>query len=290
MWKLAFWLALGTAKQADSLTVYDCNHPTQQIQAVDLLEPQSCPDPINDYKDPVNSNVMILQTDSAYPVQAYQCLVVVSRQSTYCGIDSWTGVSEWPTWMKNIPIDPDDCRTAVKNRKFVFEGQEIEFTPGIRTQHTYFSHGEVGTDEDRTNRCKSTSYFRGTKYYQGRYEETHVDITVSQVTGLADLSSGYVTFQNGLRTLYADQVARDAFLGTLVWEKTEPSCEDTISEIYTGSAELHERKTEDETLRDSLVMVKDQKTGQYAGFVLKTTRQTGRTKLIPIHRLQHWQR
>ena len=69
-----------------------------------------------------------------------------------------------------------------------------------------------------------------------------------------------------------DLVARDSFLGTIVWEAEPTECEDSVSEIYFGQAEIRERRGTQDNLADSIIMIRQEQTNQFAGLVVKKPR------------------
>ncbi len=64
---------------------------------------------------------------------------------------------------------------------------------------------------------------------------------MDKIRGSHDTQTGKVTFNNGvrLRAPFKDEVLRDAFVGTIVWDAKEPNCSATVSQIYLGKAEVH---------------------------------------------------
>jgi hypothetical protein len=118
------------------------------------------------------------------------------------------------------------------------------------------------------------TFTTGGQTYHGHYETTILQLHLKTERATVDLSSGQITFFNGLRTKFKDGVVRDAYEGTIVWDTVEPSCQETVSEVYMGEAELHARKHEDDALdlSESIIMVADNVTGQFAGLVLKNHR------------------
>ena len=255
-----------------AITVYDCDSPTAQVQVVDLLEPAPCPDPVNDYEEPEPIRAQVLQVDSTHPVVGYQCLAVVSRMTAMCAFDSFLGVVEWPIWQDKLNIDPQACRQAVIDKEIVVDGKTIKFTPGTSQDLSYTSHGAVDKTGSRVNRCTAAAFTRAGKYFNSHYETTLISVTITPVTGLADLATGQVNFNNGIRTNYMDLVARDSFLGTIVWSAEPTECEDSVSEVYFGKAEIHKRRDPQEDLAESIIMIRQEQTGQFAGLVVKKPR------------------
>ena len=91
---------------AMAMSAYDCQDVNTTHIMVDLLEPQPCPDPILDYEKPRPQLVQILQTDTAMPVSATQCIASISKKVTRCGFDSLTYGSKWTVWDLAYEVTP----------------------------------------------------------------------------------------------------------------------------------------------------------------------------------------
>jgi len=69
-----------------TLTVYDCEDPKTKFEAIDLTEPKPCPNPEKDFNPPQAMNIQVIQTDTTYPINTYQCTASVSNKVTKCGL------------------------------------------------------------------------------------------------------------------------------------------------------------------------------------------------------------
>ena len=264
-------LVLAAALQvAGALTVYDCDRPVHSVQAVDLMNPKECPSPERDYQPPQLHRAIIIQTDPGSTNFGFQCLITRSRDVTYCGVDSWTGVTESPIWEERVELTGKQCREIVETGEFKTEGQVFKTPVNSYTTHSYYSHGKVATSGYYANRCETTAFYRGDKYFDNHYEITKRKVTIKNITGSVDLAEGQVTFQNGLRAPVGQLVMQDEFEGTIVWDKKEHHCEEEISLVYQGQAEVHRRRDRGDSWKDALLMVKDQNRQQFAGFVLQS--------------------
>lgn len=264
---LTFVLLVATAAQrglVKGMTTYNCQDPNATHIMVDLLEPQPCPDPDLDYERPRPQRVQILQTDTAMPVMATQCIVAISKKVTRCGFDSLTYGSKWTVWDLGYEVTPSECRKAVKAGELQVEGRKFPVTLNRKVTHRFYSQG--GLDNDMN--CHYEGYFKsGNDYFSKSFEETKIDITLRMIRGTANTATQEVIFRNGIRTKYPDGVARDDLEGTLVWEIKKPECKDTVSELYDGLSMLHRRR--EDSLLDSIILVNNNETKQYAGLVLQ---------------------
>lgn len=98
------FLAAWMCPAVGAFTAYDCQHPNARFEPVSLVEPEKCPDPINDYSDPVNVTVQLLQVNHRRDVPVYQCRVEVTRQVTVCGFDSISYGSDTVQYRQQVPV------------------------------------------------------------------------------------------------------------------------------------------------------------------------------------------
>ena len=88
---LLFIVGLLAFARMGSVTVYDCS-PSSRLSytLLDLTGPQQCSNPKDDYSIPTNVSVQVLHTDTAVPVEAYQCVVTITKMVVGWGYDSLT--------------------------------------------------------------------------------------------------------------------------------------------------------------------------------------------------------
>ena len=260
----AIILLQGGPPLARAMIAYDCNHPNVTHMSIDLVQPEPWPDPDRDYEPPRKQRVQILQTASALPVQATQCLIAISKKVTRCGFDSLTYGSKWTVWQMAYEVTPKECREAATRGTIKVEGRPYKVVPNTKAAHRFYSQGSL----DNEMNCYHVSGFKsGEHYFTKSYEETLVEITIKVIRGTADTATGQVLFQNNIRANYKDEVARDVLEGTMVWVAEEPECQDTVSELYQGLSLLYRRR--EENLLESIIIVRNNATDQFAGLVLK---------------------
>ena len=255
-----------TTSIATAFTVFDCDSEKTLYAPIDLTEPKACPDPVKDFLPPEDLRVQVIQTDTSVPMMGYQCLVEVTKNVNSCGFTHITYADSWPAFAKQVVILPDQCREAVKTGKIKIDGRIYDAEVGTHKQYNFYSHGEVNN-----GKCTKTEDFmsEGMVFYAS-YEYVNININIAAIRGYVDTANNVVTFggaHSGLTARYMDGVVRDHFAGTIVWNATVPECHETVSEIYLGPATIH-KKISGEAI-DSVVMVKDQTTKQYAGLVLR---------------------
>lgn len=251
--------------KARPFKVFDCESPRVTYTPIDLTAPQHCADPVNDFEDPVPQRVQILQTDTSVPMMGYQCLATVTKHVVPCGFTHITYADSWPAFDKQVEILPNECREAVQKGYIIIEKRKYEVQVGTSQQFNFFSHGSVNN-----GKCETEDFLSEGMVFYASYEKVHLDITIDVIRGYVNTADNLVTFEgrhSGLITRYMDGVVRDHFAGTIVWNATIPKCHETVSQVYLGDAQLHKRKGGDAL--ESVVMVQNEETMQYAGLVLR---------------------
>lgn len=257
----------------EALRAYNCQDKPLYLP-ISLLHPQSCPDPVRDYHPEETIRAQILQAETNYPMTAYQCSVTISRRVTRCGHDSLTYATKTTVYKQALEVTPQACRDAVASREIVVEQQRIPVVIGKLTSEVWHSRGSV---EALSGACEVEASFQsGDHQVEKSYEETMADVMVKVVRGAYDVSSGVVTFTNGLAARAMDGVVRDGELGMMVWSAPEPSCEDTVSEIYLGPVQIH-RRQDQKGDHEAIVLVADNATEQYAGLQLRAPKRICQT-------------
>lgn len=260
---LGIWAIQKKPTGTEGLTVYDCQEDKLTFTTVDLIEPERCADPENDYEAPRHQTVQLLQTATEVPVLGYQCKVSITKEVTRCGFDSIQYGTQAPVWEKDIEVTPAECRQATSKHVLSVDNKVYEVDLGKTTVEQFYSHGWLAEDGS----CTTTKFESGGMWFEKSYERTTMRIRVQVLRGTADGSTGKVVFANGLRANFADGVLRDAMEGTIVWDSTVAKCADTTSEVYYGAAKLHEKKGS--TIVEGILMIEDDEKKQYAGLVLR---------------------
>lgn len=263
------WLIILLAVTVKAWQAFDCEHPEAVFNAIDLTEPEHCPDPEHDYHEPQDVQVQVLQMDTNVPVVAHRCRITITKTVTRCGMDSIVyGGLQYPVWEENVPLLPAECRDAVRERRVKIEGREYPVIPGVPTSHKFTSQGSL----EKNGHCEVNTFISGGVEFRRAHEETTIRIQVDRIRGGVDLSTGWVIFVNGLRAKYSDGGLKDAAEGMMVWESVPPDCKETVSELYHGLAQIHERRWMGSTRlypEGSIVVVAHNETRQYGGLVVR---------------------
>lgn len=255
-------IVLGMIAVVDGLTAYDCTHPNATQTPLSLLKPKSCVAPQEYYQDAATIRIQLIQTSSARPVEAFTCRLTVTSKVTKCGFDSITYGSHFPIKDQMVDIAPQTCREAVKTGKMVYEGQKVKITPDTSRTFQYYRRGLIKTN----GACTTESFNIAGIYFSGSVELRTLRVSISTTRGVVN-NAGTAVFVNGLRGVYKDSIIRDSKVGTMVWTIEDAKCHEHISEIYLGEANIF-RSTQNRSI-DSIIILSNNKTNQYGGFLLK---------------------
>lgn len=260
------------APPAEAVTAFNCDEEHIKTVPIDLTQPKGCPDPVKDF-DPARSEAWrVLQTDTDVPVEAYQCIITVTKEVHRCGFDSVHYGSIRTVVDEPQPVLPEECRLAARNRAITYEGKIRHVDLGIVHHFSQYTHGS----RDKNGVCKHSNFRSGETNFVKSYEETFLTIQIKIVRGTADLSTGNVLFTNGLRANFADGVMKDQTEGTIVWTATPPSCSKSTSLVYNGQVKIHRKRAEGDL--GAIVMIANGTSGQYAGFVIRESQTVCRIK------------
>ena len=251
-------------REAEGLTAYDCTHPNATQTPLSLLKPKSCVPRLEYYQDPMTIRIQLIQTESARPVTAYTCRISVTSQVTRCGFDSITYGSHYPVKDEMVDIDAPTCREAVASGKLSYEGQTVSVLPDEPKTFGYYRRGWVKP----TGACSTEDFTLAGIHFRSSVELRTLRLSITTTRGVVN-EGGTVVFQNGLRGPYQDSLIRDSKAGTMVWTLEDPKCHQRISEIYLGEATMFRHRN---SSVDSIVLLADNKTNQFGGFLLKGTK------------------
>jgi hypothetical protein len=260
--------------EIDAMAVYDCADPKTRFHTLNLLHPESCPDPVLDFQAVQNKTIQIVQTQADLPITGQQCLISISKQIQRCeGIGSNAyGPPEFTVWEQVLKLTGRQCTTAIAQRYYLYENYRIPVKEGV-TSDKWWSKGKRKTNgrceyDNVINGDTSAGFTSGGRIFAYHIEQTLVTLRVATITGTVDTGSKVVNFE-GIQAAFLPGEVHDGQKGTIVWNTTLPSCAQTTSQVYLGQAKLYQRVGEATSLTGSVVMVENQDTHQFAGLALK---------------------
>jgi len=261
------WALIMSVPIAQAVTVYDCS-PSARLSytLLDLTGPQICPSPKDDYSEPIPVKVQVLHTDTAVPVEAYQCAVTVTKMVVPCGFTSITYAHSHPMWNRNIELTVPECSRAIEYGKYRYDGKEHNVSLNQDNSFTYYPQTEGVTYSGRCPTVNAQVIVDGL-IYEKVYVEVHLSVKLRRIPGTLDTANGVVSWANGIKANYASRVISDAVEGTMTWPVKEHACTSTVSQLYKGDAIA--RRRHNDTYQDSIILVENEDTKQFGGFLIK---------------------
>jgi len=252
---------------AATFTVYDCEHEKTATQVLDLLEPESCRNPHQDYEPPKVQRMQIAQVGARTSIDGYRCKATITKKVTRCGFDSITYGDQYPAFERLLDITPSQCREASLTGLLTLQKRTYKVKVGTQTVINEFSHGRVLPN----GHCETTTFISEDQIFTNSYEMVMIHIDIGKLRGIIDAADNSVRFSNGLKANSNDEVIRDDYEGIIVWHRPQPNCSDSISGIYIGNVTMH-YINDANTILGSLVMLTSPEVHQYAGLILTAPR------------------
>lgn len=252
-----------------TFTANYCDGKESTIRMIDLTAPEKCPEPTKDeYEDERIMNTHIMQTDTDHQVRSIQCQVRITKEVTRCGFTSITYGNTFSAFEEVLSMSEKECKDLHDKEKLIYEGHTYKAALNEQTADWNWSHGKVKEDGG----CDDKNFITEGQYYEKSFERVLVYITLKEVYGTFNPSNGMVRFDNGIRAHFVSGTLFDRSAGRMYWKYTSPSCEESVSEVYFGAAKVYKKTSalgKDKTsMVGSIVLVANNKTGQYAGLAL----------------------
>lgn len=257
---------------AEDIIAYNCSHPNTTTEALDLDDVSPCPEPTKVYFEPENLRLQVVQTEARQVINGYSCSASYTARVQRCGFNSINYGTVTPILDRPISITPEECRKAARTGEIRLLDKTFKnLTLNVKSAIPYYQHGSIQYRKGGNFYCDSSAFTVEDEYFHNAVLEHFIRIQINELKGVADEDTGIVVFNNGLQARANDGALRDHDRGTIVWEVPTPACVDTISEVYQGMAVMRKLREPDpnDSMLGSIVMIEEEQTGQYAGFVLK---------------------
>ena len=98
--------------QGASMRAYDCDGRGTRFESISLLETEACPDPRNDFEDPIDVTVHIIQNADERDVDGVKCRFKLNKRIVHCGFDSLCNHEEYTLRDEPIHMSAYDCWEA----------------------------------------------------------------------------------------------------------------------------------------------------------------------------------
>jgi hypothetical protein len=130
------------AAPAQAFVAYDCVNGSNVVEAYSLLEPAQCSVSGFEHRYERFVNVKIVQQKRERTVSIFQCHVVESVFSQYCGHSSAAGVTRYIRFREPLLVEPETCRRAQQtDGNITINGRVFQGNVGTTTSHSFFLAG-----------------------------------------------------------------------------------------------------------------------------------------------------
>jgi len=195
-------------------------------------------------------------------------MVTITKMVVGCGYDSLTYAHHHPMWNRNVELTVPECARAVEYGKYKYDDREFSVNLKEDKTFTYFPGTQGVTPDSKCPTVAEHIVVDGVVYHEV-YVEAHLSIRLRKVPGTLDTSTGVVSWSNGISADYAARVLYDSSEGTMTWIAKKPDCKATVSQLYHGDAVA--RRRYNDTYKDSVILIENEATKQYGGFLIKDT-------------------
>lgn len=269
-----FLLLIFILRSVSPFQVWDCdiNSDGVLVRPMDMSGPNNCPEQAAMFEPAKNFQVHILQSDTAREIYAYQCKIIVTREVNRCGFNSLSYGSTYSAFEEVQKVSQKDCLGFIKAEEVELDKKKFKAPLGEMVPDWYYSHGSLDDDGN----CEYAEFTSGGRFFKKSYEKTMIEPILRRVKGSYNQATGMAVFENGIRAHYLMGEIFDSQEGRMYWNITRPKCENSVSNIYSGVAELYQRKPNDQLPegithdpnKDAILLVKDKVKDQYAGLSL----------------------
>lgn len=263
--------ALGVGMHRTStnrFTAFDCTDAKAVHKALDLNEPEVCQESRGTHRAPKNVTVQVLQIGSKLAVTGFQCSVKITKEVSRCGYDSIHYGSIVSVLDEVVHITPEQCRKAAAKRYFLYGNKVINVTMNVPSSAVWYSKGGLDSNHECTHVAQLES---GGTIYTKSYETSILNSLIKPIRGWFDPSTGRIKFSNGILANYQDRVVLDDMHGLMVWDSSQVTCSQKISQIYKGEAALYlQHNSTVVGAPGDLITVSKPDENLFGGFVIKS--------------------
>ncbi len=251
---------------------YDCDAPNLRHRVVSLIGPADCPEPEEAYHPVISRRAQAIQSTTRYPVRTFTCEGYVTKTVRRCGWDGLNYAAATPVFKARVHFTTDSCRAAIKTKTMRYENTELPVEIGAETTKAWFTHGSgivSGSDGQPSGGCLTEDFWSGGLYFKKSYEETRISVTIRAVSGIVDFATQVLETNDGRKLDYQDG-GNDSrrYPATMIWKVEAPECEDRVSQIFTGTVEVYERR-DSAAMEGALVLGRNTNDDQFMGLVLR---------------------
>lgn len=252
------WLTLSST---EAFIVYNCEDRHVNISVISLKDVDLCTDGASDYiSNP--TTVQIIQRNEVKLQQVQTCLVEVTRTIMHCGMHSHVSAVSGGIAQFLQPLGAEGCRNLHLYRSTKLYNRDVA--------NIIIMNGTTSISMTIAGKVSDDGTCQGTPYNEG-HEWTNVIVTASiriyarDYWATVKMERNELSLSGGLICPYLTGYCIDTTYGESVWNHDpEVSCEQGLSLLFEGSAELVEDK------KNNKYLVVEQEEKVFA-MALKTT-------------------
>ncbi len=176
-----------------------------------------------------------------------------------------------------MKIPKQECWKAVTDKRISLLNKTLHVASNGHMSTTIITKGSL----DQKFNCKYSSFVSGGKYFKYSFEQTSLEVNIHPVKVTYDQQTDQIVLHNGVRGRFSPGTLHDNQLGTIVWKQKPTDCDDAVSQVYLGPAEIYEytggKIQEGLNLLGNSIVILDDDVGsqehgkevRYTGLVLK---------------------
>jgi hypothetical protein len=225
---------------AEGFTAYDCSNRSNIVEAYSLLEPDACANMGKEGEVETTVYGEIVQIKQDRMILVFQCIVIETVISQYCGMFSAAGVARYIRFREPRALEAWECHQARKSGKIVINDRTFQGKTGATASHSMFLAG--GLDDE--NRCEvGIATFPNGKTLDGQAAQELYEITLREEFARLNELTGSLTLTSGVQAAAGDKSIVDSLEGTVVWEYNSMACPQTIVRLYRGMMKAYVNQT-----------------------------------------------
>jgi hypothetical protein len=212
-------------------TAFHCSNPSNIVEVYSLLEPDACANmgKEGEVETTVYGEIVQIKQDRMIPL--FQCIVIETLISQYCGMFSAAGVARYIRFREPRALEAWECRQARKSGKIVINGRTFQGKIGATASHSMFLAGGL----DGESKCEvSIVTFPDGKTLDSQAAQGLYEITLREEFARLNELTGSLTLISGVQAAAGDKSIVDSLEGTVVWEFDSMACPQTIVRLYRG--------------------------------------------------------
>lgn len=229
--------------ECTGIIVYDCDDHKTNITAISIRDVMNCPEPESAYSS-VKNNLKVIQRNEIRTIQVRTCLIEVTRMITHCGMHSHSSVVAGGLSNFVYRLGADECFALHRYRSIQLYQQNIgDIVMNGTTSVSMTIAGAVGVDGS----CKGTIFHEQGQTWTDVVITASIKIQARDYLARVKMEENLVHLNGGVTCPFLAEYCFDTMEGEYVWKNgVQITCEDKLSLLYKGIAEIVKAKTNGE--------------------------------------------